>query len=130
MAAIQETTLLVLSGNPVEVRVASALQSAAKALGYVDGCQIACLEQVEDVRLFVFESDPWCVLAIDDEAADALRAAFGLNAVDFSADLPAHACGYILIAVPGFVECLDDAAAKRIAWNRMKAAVHPGNPLD
>lgn len=112
------------------MRVASALQSAARALGYPDGCAIVQLADVDDLRLFVFEADPWVVIAIDDVAVGALRAAFGLDEVAFASDVPANATGYKLVAVPGFAGCLDDPDAKRVAWARMKAAAHPGNPLD
>ena len=130
MSGAQDTTLVVLAGAPVDVRVASALQSAAQALGYVDGCAIVQLSEAGDLRRFVFESDPWAVMAIDDASVDALRKAFDLEIRDFSADIPANVVGYNLVAVPAFAACLDDMEAKRTAWTRMKAAAHPGNPLD
>lgn len=127
---MQDTTLLVLASEPVQVHVASALQSAAQALGHVDACQIAQLDQVNELRTFIFELDPWCVIAIDDNAIRALRQAFEFDDSQFDVDYPAQACGYHLVAVPGFAGCLDDAEAKRIAWHRMQAAMHPKNPLD
>ena len=130
MAQVQDTTLVVLTGSPVDVRVASALQSAAQALGYADGCAIVQLADAPDLKCFVFEADPWSVIAIDDASIDALRSAFDLAIQDFAPDIPAQAIGYRLVAVPGFAACLDDADAKRIAWARMQAAAHPGNPLD
>ena len=63
-------------------------------------------------------------MAIDDASIDALREAFDLDARDFAGDVPASVTGYNL------ADCLDDMEAKRNAWMRMKAAVHPGNPLD
>lgn len=122
--------LVILSAEPVEVRVASALQSAAQALGYVDGCDIVQLTDIPDFKRFVFECDPWALMAIDDASIAALRAAFSLETQDFDADNPACVAGYKLVAVPGFATCLDDQDAKRVAWQRMKAAAHPGNPLD
>ena len=65
-----------------------------------------------------------------EKIAGALREAFDLDARDFAGDVPASVTGYNLVAVPAFADCLDDMEAKRIAWMRMKAAVHPGNPLD
>ena len=130
MSGAQDTTLIVLTGVSVDVRVASALQSAAEALGYADGCAIVRLSDVDDLRRFVFESDPWTVMAIDDASINALREAFDLDARDFAGDAPASVTGYHLVAVPAFADCLDDMEAKRNAWMRMKAAVHPGNPLD
>ena len=108
MSGAQDTTLIVLTGVSVDVRVASALQSAAEALGYADGCAIVRLSDVDDLRRFAFD----------------------LDARDFAGDVPASVTGYNLVAVPAFADCLDDMEAKRIAWMRMKAAVHPGNPLD
>ena len=125
MSGAQDTTLIVLTGVSVDVRVAS-----AEALGYADGCAIVRLSDVDDLRRFVFESDPWTVMAIDDASINALREAFDLDARDFAGDVPASVTGYNLVAVPAFADCLDDMEAKRNAWMRMKAAVHPGNPLD
>lgn len=127
---MQDTTLLVLASEPVQVRVASALQSAAQALGHIDGCQITQLEQVEGLRTFVFDLDPWCVIAIDDKAIAGLRRTFDLDDIQFGADHPIQVFGYTLVAVPGFANCLDDTSAKRVAWGRMQAAAHPKNPLD
>ena len=129
MASAQDKLLFVLTSVPVDVRVASALQSAADALGYPDGCDIVQISDAGDLKRFVFERDPWAVLAIDDESFAALRAAFALDADALAPDAPVTVAGYTLVAVPGFASCLDDADAKRIAWHRMKAAKHPGNPL-
>lgn len=129
MTEKQDTTLLVLASEPANMRVASALQSAAKALGYEDGCYIAQIGETADLRMFIFESDPWSVMAVDDESISALQNAFGLEFGQFAPDRTAHVCGYQFVAVPGFAECLDDHSAKRVAWHRMKAAAHPGNPI-
>ena len=130
MATNQDAMLIVLAREPVEVRVASALQSAARALGYADGCSVLSLSDVGDLQCCVLTSDPWCVLAIDNAAVEALRMAFGVDAGQFAADKPAQVLGYTFVAVPDFSNCLDDQEAKRVAWRRMKAAAHPGNPLD
>ena len=130
MTQAQDTTLVVLTSASLDVRVASALQSAAQALGYADGCAIVQLADVDDLKRFVFETDPWSLIAIDDASIDALRSAFDLAIQEFAPDAPAHAIGYQLVAVPGFAACLDNPEAKRIAWSRMQAAAHPGNPLD
>ncbi len=127
---MQDTTLLVLASEPVQVRVASALQSAAQALGHIDGCQIIQLDQVDELRSLVFGLDPWCAIAIDDKAIASLRQAFDLDDTQFGAGHPIQVCGYTFVAVPGFANCLDDTSAKRVAWGRMQAAAHPKNPLD
>lgn len=130
MTQAQDTTLVVLANAPLDVRVASALQSAAQALGYADGCAIVQLSETGDLKRFVFEADPWSLIAIDDASIDALRRVFDLDEQTFAADAPAHVTGYRLVAVPGFAACLDEPEAKRVAWVRMQAAAHPGNPLD
>ena len=130
MPQTPDTTLVIIAGEPVDVRVASALQSAAQALGYADGCAIVQLADAGDLKRFVFEADPWSLIAIDDASIDALRMAFDLDVRAFAADAPTCATGYRLVAVPGFASCLDDPDAKRVAWARMQAAAHPGNPLD
>lgn len=130
MPASIDSTLVVLTSAPLDVRAASALQSSADALGYANGAHIQQLDEVQDLRRFVFEVDPWTVMAIDDASVDALRDAFSLDAQQFAADMPVTVTGYRLVAVPAFADCLDDQNAKSIAWGRMKAAAHPGNPLD
>lgn len=130
MTQAQDTTLVVLANASLDVRVASALQSAAQALGYADGCAIVQLTDVDDLKRFVFEADPWSLIAIDDASIGALRRAFDLSERAFSADLPTCVNGYQLVGVPEFAACLDDPEAKCIAWSRMRAAAHPGNPLD
>lgn len=129
MPDAQETTLVILTARPVDVRVASALQAAARALGYPDGCRIVTLSEAGDVQRFVFGCDPWSVMAIDDASIASLRDSFDLDPSQFASDCPASIAGYTLVAVPGFAACLDDADAKRAAWHRMKAATHPENPL-
>lgn len=130
MASHPETTLLALTSSPVEVQVASALQSAAQALGYADGCDIIQLGDQPDLKLFVFEADPWAVMALDADSIDALREAFSLSIDDFAVDVPVNVAGYELVAVPDFADCMGDQDAKRVAWRRMHAAAHPKNPLD
>lgn len=129
MPDIPETTLLVLSESPVDVRVASALQSAAQALGYAEGCAILQTDDIPDLKRFVFAVDPWAVMAIDEASIETLRAAFSLTQAEFAPDVPACVAGYALVAVPAFSGCLDDPASKRVAWGRMHAAAHPENPL-
>lgn len=130
MSSVIDTTLIVLASTPLDVRVASAVQSAAGALGYAEGAALVQLSDVDDAKRLVFEADPWAVMAIDDASIDALRASFDLDAAQFAPDVPVEFAGYKLVAIPGFADCLDDPDAKRVAWGRMKAAAHPGNPLD
>lgn len=130
VSSAAESTLIVLSSASTDVRAASALQSAASALGHANGAALIQLNEVDDLKRFVFEADPWAVMAIDDTSIAALREAFGLADQQFAPDVPAEVTGYTLVAIPGFAECLDDPDAKRVAWTRMRAAVHPGNPLD
>lgn len=130
MQDIPETTLLVLTSSPAEIKVASALQAAAQALGHTGGCCIVQLADVTDLKLFIYQADPWSVMAIDDASICALRDAFSLSEDEFSVDNPIEISGYTLVAVSNFADCLEDQEVKRVAWERMKRAEHPKNPLD
>ena len=127
-----DATLLALSAAPVDQSVINALQASAAKLGHATGACVATLEEAgADVARFVAAADPWSVLALDDEAACALRQAFAPAADALAPDAPVCVpAGYTLVAVPAFASCLDDQQAKRVAWARMKAARHPGNPLE
>lgn len=128
----QDATLLVLSSARLDQRVINALESAAQALGHAGGACVATLAEAgADIVAFVAQGDPWAVVAIDDAAVQELKAGFGAEAERLFPDAPVDvALGYRLVAVPGFAECLDDMDAKRVAWHRLKAARHPGNPLE
>lgn len=132
MYGAPDATLLVLSAQPLEQRAINALESSAKALGHAYGVCIASLSDAgDDLAAFIMRADPWSVVAIDDAAIDAVRSAFPPASQALEADKPVDvAQGYRLVAVLGFADCLDDDAAKRIAWNRLKAARHPGHPID
>lgn len=127
-----DATLLVLSASSLGQDVINALESAAHALGHVDGACVATLEEAGgSLPLFVAEKDPWAVVAIDASSIEALSAAFPPASKALAPDRPvATGEGYLLVAVPGFAECLGDQAAKRVAWRRLKAARHPANPLE
>lgn len=130
MYGAQDSTMMVLTGKPVDQAVINALESAAKALGHETGCSITTLGEVDNLALFILQGDPWSVIGIDDASITALREAFGSESAQLKPGTPVHAGGgYLLVAVPGFAECLNDQPAKRVAWNRLKAARHPGNPL-
>ncbi len=75
------------------------------------------------------QADPWSVVAVDEAGLALLSAAFGDASAGLAPDAPVCVEGYMLVAVPGFAECLHDEQAKRVAWKRLKAARHPGNPL-
>lgn len=128
----QDATLLILSSARLDQRVINALESAGKALGHADGVCIATLAEAgEDIAAFIMQGDPWAVAAIDDAVIRELRSAFEPEAEKLFPDAPVDtALGYRLVAVPGFASCLDDMDAKRVAWHRLKAARHPGNPLE
>ena len=127
-----DATLLALSAEPVDQGVINALQASAEKLGHATGVCVATLAEAgADVALFIAAADPWSVLALDDESTCALRWAFAPEADALAPDAPVCvSAGYTLVAVPAFARCLDDGQAKRIAWARMKAARHPGNPLE
>ena len=134
MYGARDATLLVLSSRAVDQTVINALESAAQALGHETGCAVATLDEARvaaaDLAEFVYAGDPWAVVAIDEAAQGELRAAFGAEADAFAPDHPVTTgAGFTLVSVPGFASCLDDLPAKRVAWGRLKAALHPGNPL-
>ena len=110
-------------------RVVHALEASAERLEHAQGCRFACLGECGDLTLFIHEADPWTVVAIDDESIAALRAAFGSESAALAPDAPVEACGYTLVAVPGFASCIDDQDAKRVAWARLQAAKHPAKPF-
>lgn len=128
----RDATLLVLTEARLDQRVINALESAAQALGHADGACIARLSETGDeLALFIAQGDPWSVVAIDDASVAALQKSFPPESSRLYPDAPVEVPeGYQLVAVPGFSACLDDQAAKRVAWNRLKAARHPGNPLE
>lgn len=128
-----DATMMVLTSHPVDQAVINALQSAATALGHESGCSVLTTGEAAQhggLASLILEADPWSVVAIDDAAIDALRAAFGAESGGLQPGKPLQAGGgYTLVAVPGFAECLDDQSKKRVAWGQLKAARHPGNPL-
>ena len=132
MAASTESTLLYIHGNPLDEAARAALVASAEALGHVDGCSFAAPEELMaygGVELAIRELDPWAAVAVDDTGIQMLREAFGERSAALEPDNPQVVDGYTLVAVPDFAFCLDDLPAKRIAWGRLKAAKHPGNPL-
>lgn len=130
MYGAPDATMMVITESAVDQTVINALESAAAALGHKTGCSVVTLGEVSDLALFILESDPWVVVGIEDASIQALAAAFGGESAQLKPGTPVHAGGgYLLVAVPGFAQCLDDDDAKRLAWHRLKAARHPGNPL-
>lgn len=130
-----EGTMLVLSSVELEDAAKKALLASGTALGHEKPVVFVSLDELfqpasESLPHLVRSVDPWSVVAVDEESIDALRKAFSAEEgiEGFSVDSPALICGYTLVAVPGFESCLDDLAAKRVAWGRLKAARHPKAP--
>ena len=138
-----DATLIVLSDGPLDQAVINALEASAEKLGHKALC-VATLGEAraagvesdprddapaEALAAYIAEADPWAVVAIDDASVEALRAAFGGESRALAPDAPVNVLGYELVAAPAFAECLGDAAVKRVAWRRLQAARHPGNPL-
>lgn len=123
-------TVLVLHSGSLSTAAQDALQASATALGHVFPAVFADVQGLSprSLSFLVHERDPWSVVAVDDASIDALRAAFDIGEENFAPDAPTIECGYTLVAVPGFANCLQDQTAKRIAWERLKAAKHPGSP--
>ena len=122
-------TFLVLSAKPLPASAHEALVASAHKLGHADAAfafTASCTPR--DVAMLVHRFDPWSVVAVDEESVEALKAAFAKEAADFGPDHPTMVRGYRFVAVPGFAQCLEDQEAKRAAWQRLKAAQHPGAP--
>jgi hypothetical protein len=105
---------------------------ALEALGFEAGDSWAVVSRPADapapaharrLELIVEAVDPRLVIALDDEAAEDLAAAFGLGALP--AGQPVTARGRTLGAVGGLAASLGDAAAKARVWVRFKAVAGP-----
>lgn len=126
----RDATMTVLTEQPVDQAVINALESAASALGHATGCSVVSLSEASDLVSFILEAGPWAVVGIDGPSIEQMRSAFGEGSARLAPDAPVSTWdGCVLVAVPGFADCLDDPEAKRVAWNRLKAARHPANPL-
>lgn len=127
---VPHASLLVLSEGALSSEAIKALEASAERLGHgrsIVFLDISCLD-VPRLLLAVHECDPWDVVAVDEQSVAKLKAAFGEAALSFAPDAPVEARGYLLVAAPGFEECLHDQAAKRVAWGRLKAAAYPKVP--
>lgn len=127
---VPRASLLVVSKHVLSDDAVKALMASAERLGH--GESVAFLDvsgfEASQILLAVHKCDPWCVVALDEQAINELKAAFGEAALSFAPDKTVEARGYLLVAVPGFEECLHDQAAKRVAWGRLKAAAYPKVP--
>ncbi|MGN0039169.1 MAG: hypothetical protein ACI36Y_08595 [Coriobacteriales bacterium] len=120
-------TLLALCACPPGEHVRSALEASAQRLGHERAPAFAVTASASpaELRLLAFELDPWAVVALDDASGELLYEAFAAEAAGFGPDSPVEACGYMLVAVPGFADCFGSQELKRLAWGRLKAAEHP-----
>lgn len=127
---IPHASLLVLSEGTLSSEAIKALEASAERLGHGQGITFLDTSCLDDPRILlaVHECDPWDVVAVDEQSMAKLKASFGEAALSFAPDAPIEARGYLLVAVPGFEECLHDQAAKRVAWGRLKAAAYPKVP--
>lgn len=127
---IPHASLLVLSEGTLSSGAIKALEASAERLGHGQGIAFLDTSCLDDSRILlaVHECDPWVVVAVDEQSVAKLKAAFGEAALSFAPDAPIEARGYLLVAVPGFEECLHDQTAKRVAWGRLKAAAYPKVP--
>ena len=127
---IPHASLLVLSEGTLSSGAIKALEASAERLGHGQGIAFLDTSCLDDPRILlaVHECDPWDVVAVDEQSMAKLKAAFGEAALSIAPGAPVEARGYLLVAVPGFEECLNDQAAKRVAWGRLKAAAYPKVP--
>lgn len=105
---------------------------ALEALGFAAGDAWAVCSRPVDapapararrLALIVEAVDPKLVVALDDDAAEDIAAAFGLKALP--AGQPMTARGRTLGGVGGLAASLDDPAAKARVWRRFKAVAGP-----
>jgi hypothetical protein len=105
---------------------------ALQALGFDEGDAWAVVSRPAEapaeararrLELIVEAVDPRLVVALDDEAAEDLAAAFGLRALPLGQ--PVVARGRTLGAVGGLAASLGDPAAKARVWARFKAVAEP-----
>jgi hypothetical protein len=107
--------------------VGEAAGKALEALGFEAGDWWAVVSRPSDapasgrarrLELIVEAVDPKLVVALDDEAAEDLAAAFGLR--DLPAGQPVIVRGRTLGAIGGLAASLADPAAKALVWSRFK----------
>ena len=119
----------------------TALSSALAALGYPDGCWAAISTLVrapgqgtwapaapEELAWAVEVVDPELVVALDDEAAQALQAAFDVEAQLEPGEVT-RVLGRRFLALGGFADALGDPGAKQLMWARLKRVPPLGDPL-
>lgn len=118
----------------------TALRAALGALGYPDACWAAVSTRLrtagrpwapaspEDLAWAVEVVDPELVIALDDEAAEALRAAYDVD-TPLAAGEVVRVRGRRFLALGGFAASLDDPAAKQLMWARLKRVPPLGEPL-
>ena len=120
-----DTCFIVVSEHELNEKTKAALNNAVKALGYDIPPAFIVSTDSEQLLDAIFEIDPWAVVAVDDASIYTLKAAFGNEAEKLAQDSPVEVCGYNIVAVPGFEDCLNSYEAKCVAWTRLQAAVHP-----
>lgn len=118
----------------------AALVSALAALGYPDDCWAAISTRVrtpgqpwtpaapDELAEAVEVVDPELVIALDDEAAEALRAAYDVD-VPLAPGEVARVLGRRFLALGGFADALGDPRAKQLMWARLKRVPPLGDPL-
>ena len=115
----------VLSAKPLEERGCTALRSSADALGYGrDACTFIALVAgdgilLDEQALFLLMEglDPVCLVAADNDAAEALGRAYRCSVETGKAN---HVFGRTCIAFRDFDAMLDDGQDKQIAWALLK----------
>ncbi len=108
---------------------------ALEALGVTPGdwwavcsrpAEAAASARARRLELIVEAVDPTLVLALDDEAAEDLAAAYGIKAL--APGRPLIVRGRTLGAVGGLAASLGDNAAKSRVWQHIKAIAGPPAP--
>ena len=118
----------------------AALRASLAKLGYPEGCWAALSTRVrtagqpwrpaspEDLAWAIEVVDPELVCALDDEAARALQAAWGLD-VPLEDGRVTRVLGRRVLALGGFEAALGDARSKQVMWARLKLVPPLGEPM-
>ena len=121
-----------------------ALRASLERLGYPPECWLWLLScddagvplDAATLREAVATLDPSTIVAVDDEAADALRRAYteelaGLDAIEAAMLVPgvvAHVLGMRVLALGNFAAALENDRDKQVAWARLKLLPPLGEP--
>ncbi len=150
LAGSAPSDVLLVKGEPGSAELAGgallsgrdgvALSRALSALGYADDGWAALASVCraadgswrpvgpDDLSFAVEVFDPEAVVALDPAAASSLSEAWALDR-PLAPGEPRRVLGRRVLALGGFERALDDPAAKRVMWARLKKVPPLGAPM-